>query len=194
MLHFSTALNEYLSTYKRNFYHWCHPIYSVVDVKDQLTAISADPNNENPKLSFLKNVILSYFKENTESCGIVFVKTREMTVALMNWMQATPEMKKLNPHNLVGSNAPSQKAGSLLADILHIACKNTLNTQTHQQKLPSIRQSTCCYNVTECRFITVVAVVVQLVKATWNYLRHMVRKNCKTYMFVIRQCKKFSVL
>jgi hypothetical protein len=29
----------------------------------------------------------------------------------MNWMKETPELKALNPHNLVGSNAPSQKAG-----------------------------------------------------------------------------------
>jgi len=43
----------------------------------------------------------------------VFVKTREMTVALMNWMQATDDLKELNPHNVVGSNAPSQKAGIL---------------------------------------------------------------------------------
>jgi len=44
----------------------------------------------------------------------VFVKTRELTVALMNWMKATDELKQLNPHNLVGSNAPSQKAGMLV--------------------------------------------------------------------------------
>jgi len=93
-------------------------ICSVVAEKDQLKAISADSNNENPKLNFLKNVILSYFEENEESRGIVFVKTREMTVALMNWMQETPELNALNPHNLVGSNAPSQKAGTLLADTL----------------------------------------------------------------------------
>jgi ATP-dependent RNA helicase DDX58 len=46
-----------------------------------------------------------------DSRGIVFVKTREMTVALVNWMIETEELKELNPHNLVGTNAPSQKAG-----------------------------------------------------------------------------------
>jgi len=55
---------------------------------------------------------LKYFRENEDSCGIVFAKTREMTVALMNWMNETDELKELNPHNLVGSNAPSQKAGT----------------------------------------------------------------------------------
>lgn len=72
--------------------------------------------NENPKLKYLKNEILNYFRDNEDSRGIVFVKTREMTVALLNWMKETAELNKLNPHNLVGSNAPSQKAGMLLAE------------------------------------------------------------------------------
>ena len=87
----------------------------MADEKDRLTAISADPQYENPKLNYLKKIILKYFGENEDSRGIVFVKTREMTVALMNWMTETEELKDLNPHNLVGSNAPSQKAG-MLAD------------------------------------------------------------------------------
>jgi len=89
---------------------------NVAEKKVELTAISKDLSNENPKLAYLKNVILGYFRENKDSCGIVFVKTREMTVALMNWMQETPELNRLNPHNLVGSNAPSQRAG-MLADM-----------------------------------------------------------------------------
>ena len=88
----------------------------VSDKRGDLTAISLDESNENPKLTYLKNEILGYFRDNKDSCGIVFAKTREMTVALMNWMQETPELNKLNPHNLVGSNAPSQKAG-MLADM-----------------------------------------------------------------------------
>jgi len=82
------------------------------DEKDRLAAISKDPQYENPKLNYLKQRILKYFGENENSCGIVFVKTREMTVALMNWMNETEELKILKPHNLVGSNAPSQKAGT----------------------------------------------------------------------------------
>jgi len=86
--------------------------YSIIaDAKDHLTAISADPRYENPKLNYLKKIIVKYFQKNKDSCGIVFVKTREMTVALMNWMKETDELKELKPHNLVGSNAPSQKAG-----------------------------------------------------------------------------------
>ena len=57
---------------------------------------------------------MKYFEENEDSRGIVFVKTRELTVALMNWMKETDNLKELNPHNLVGSNAPSQKAGMLV--------------------------------------------------------------------------------
>jgi len=81
------------------------------DERDHLTEISRDPLNENPKLNFIKELILKYCREDKDSCGIVFVKTREMTVALMNWMKETEDLRELNPHNLVGSNAPSQKAG-----------------------------------------------------------------------------------
>jgi len=92
-------------------------VKSFADDKDRLTAISMDPSCENPKLNELKENILKHFRENKDSCGIVFAKTREMTVALMNWMNETDELKELNPHNLVGSNAPSQKSGmSMLAD------------------------------------------------------------------------------
>jgi len=92
-------------------------VHTFAEDRDRLRAISIDPVYENPKLNELKASILKHFRENGESCGIVFAKTREMTVALMNWMNETDELKQLNPHNLVGSNAPSQKAGiSVLSD------------------------------------------------------------------------------
>jgi len=94
----------------------------ITDEKGRLAEISKDARSENPKLNYLKSEIMKCFRENQDSCGIVFVKTREMTVALMNWMKETEELNKLNPHNLVGSNAPSQKAGLLLADI-HVVCR-----------------------------------------------------------------------
>jgi len=73
--------------------------------------MSEDPKYENPKLNHLKRIICEEYRKAPDSRGIIFCKTREMTVALVNWMFDTPELKKLNPHNLVGSNAPSNKAG-----------------------------------------------------------------------------------
>jgi len=88
-------------------------VWSIVaDEEVHLQTISKEPACENPKLNYLKKIIIKYFRENPDSRGIVFVKTREMTVALMNWMQETDGLKELNPHNVVGSNAPSQKAGT----------------------------------------------------------------------------------
>jgi len=62
-------------------------------------------------LEYLKKKILQFYQGKEDSRGIIFVKTREMTVALVNWINETAELKALNPHNLVGTNAPAQKAG-----------------------------------------------------------------------------------
>lgn len=86
--------------------------FTVADEKARLTVISEDTSYANPKLENLKQLIIESFRENIDSCGIVFVMTREMTVALTNWMKDTDGLKELNPHNLVGTNAPSQKAGT----------------------------------------------------------------------------------
>ena len=81
------------------------------DEKNQLAVISQDPHNINPKLEYLKKLILEFYQGNENSRGIIFVKTREMTVALVSWMTETKELEALNPHNLVGTNAPSMRAG-----------------------------------------------------------------------------------
>ena len=79
--------------------------------KDYLQQVSQDPNNENPKLNYLKDLILEFYNKAPDSRCIIFCKTREMTLALMNWMKETDGLKELNPHNLVGTNAPANQAG-----------------------------------------------------------------------------------
>lgn len=85
--------------------------FAFLDEENDLAAFSRDPLNANPKLEYLKRKILEFYRSSKDSRGIVFVKTREMTVALVSWMNETDELKELNPHNLVGTNAPSQKSG-----------------------------------------------------------------------------------
>ena len=43
--------------------------------------------------------------------AIIFCKTREMTMALQEWIKETPELVILNPNRLVGANAPAEKGG-----------------------------------------------------------------------------------
>ena len=76
-----------------------------------LLTVSLNPRYDNPKLNYLKELITKIYSEKPDSRGIIFCKTREMTVALTKWMNETPGLDELNPHNLVGSNAPSQSAG-----------------------------------------------------------------------------------
>ena len=90
--------------------HWLNDLYD--EALPELVAVSEDPRYENPKLNILKNIILDRYEEKPDSCGIIFCKTREMTVALVNWMKEDgPELNRLRPHNITGSNAPQHKAG-----------------------------------------------------------------------------------
>ena len=91
----------------------CFIYVRLAEKKDHLLEISLDHQYDNPKLNYLRDAVMEYYKENPDSRGIVFVKTREMTAALVNWMKDTAGLRELNPQNLVGSNAPSQKAGRL---------------------------------------------------------------------------------
>ena len=46
-----------------------------------------------------------------DSRGIVFCKTRELTMALEHWMGEDPHLKILNPKHLTGANAKIDKGG-----------------------------------------------------------------------------------
>ncbi|ESO08894.1 hypothetical protein HELRODRAFT_74403 [Helobdella robusta] len=70
---------------------------------------------DNPKLELIKSKLIKQYKQNEDSRCIMFCKTRDMTVALKNWMNETEELKSLNATNLVGTNAPAYKAGQTSA-------------------------------------------------------------------------------
>ena len=64
---------------------------------------------ENPKLERLEKIIMSFYVENEQAQGIVFCKTREMTIALMNWMKESSSLAVLNPQNITGSGNPEKR-------------------------------------------------------------------------------------
>ncbi|XP_071167740.1 ATP-dependent RNA helicase DHX58-like isoform X2 [Mytilus edulis] len=70
-----------------------------------------DVNHQNPKLDTLRNLIAKTYKENMDSRGIVFVKTRDLVIAIQNWMKETDGLKALNPVKFVGAQASGEKGG-----------------------------------------------------------------------------------
>lgn len=82
--------------------------------KDLLDDCTDDDNCANPKLTALKDVIFKQCKENRESRIIVFVKTRSLAEALVNFMKETVGLDRLNPTKFVGTQAPGAKGGRLV--------------------------------------------------------------------------------
>lgn len=70
-----------------------------------------DDNHRNPKLDALKEMIAKTYKENLDSRGIIFVKTRDLVQAIQNWMRETEGLKLLNPIKFVGAQASGEKGG-----------------------------------------------------------------------------------
>ena len=72
-----------------------------------------DPNHDNPKLETLKKLVSNTYRENMDSRGIIFVKTRDLTTAIQNWMRDTERLKVLSPIKFVGAQAGGEKGGNL---------------------------------------------------------------------------------
>ncbi|CAG2224484.1 DDX58 [Mytilus edulis] len=68
-----------------------------------------DVSHQNPKLDTLKKLIAKTYKENMESRGIIFVKTRDLVIAIQNWIKETDGLKALNPLKFIGAQASGEK-------------------------------------------------------------------------------------
>ncbi|XP_064630359.1 ATP-dependent RNA helicase DHX58-like isoform X2 [Lineus longissimus] len=82
----------------------------------ELVQISQDPRFKNPMLATLKEKILGKFPDALSKAngrGIIFVQTREMTVALCRWIQEDEDLKDWNPQILVGANAKDPGPASM---------------------------------------------------------------------------------
>lgn len=73
----------------------------------------ATRHNRQYLIEKLKSVLISEYKKNFDSRTIIFVKTRELTVALENYMKEDEDLKQLHPCRLVSINVSSQSAGNL---------------------------------------------------------------------------------
>ncbi|KAK3094493.1 hypothetical protein FSP39_002464 [Pinctada imbricata] len=66
-------------------------------------------DDDNPKLTKLKESIDRAFYDQEESRGIVFVKTRDLVSAIVSWMKDTRGLKELKPAAFVGTHAPGDE-------------------------------------------------------------------------------------
>ncbi|XP_076465243.1 antiviral innate immune response receptor RIG-I-like [Babylonia areolata] len=62
-----------------------------------------DPEDYNPKLKMLEEILLITMEKNQEDCAcMVFVRSLELTKAIQCWIQRHPELKDLNPGRITG--------------------------------------------------------------------------------------------
>lgn len=80
--------------------------------KTHLQIVGKDPDNANPKLDEVKRLILQGAQKNPDLRCIVFVKTREMTEAIANWMNQDRQLKPLGTKPLAGKGQSADKAGA----------------------------------------------------------------------------------
>ncbi|XP_076102863.1 antiviral innate immune response receptor RIG-I-like isoform X1 [Mytilus galloprovincialis] len=84
--------------------------------KPMFVACIDDKSYENPKLKELKTVIFKMLREKRDSRIIVFIKTRDLADAMVNWMRETDGLDRLKPHKFVGAQAAGAKGGMTKKD------------------------------------------------------------------------------
>ncbi|KAL5021809.1 hypothetical protein ScPMuIL_000964 [Solemya velum] len=82
-------------------------IFYEKSVEQMKTCIESD----NPKLKYLQRMLIDAFKNNEDSRGIIFVKTRNLVKALESWMNEVPGLRELNPKKFVGAQVSADKGG-----------------------------------------------------------------------------------
>ncbi|NXW82812.1 DDX58 helicase, partial [Alopecoenas beccarii] len=84
----------------------------------ELTALSKNESNENPKLEELACILDEAYRYNPQTRTLLFVKTRALVAALKKWMEANPLLSHIKPDCVfltqllctVGMTLPKQKA------------------------------------------------------------------------------------
>ncbi|NXB53661.1 DDX58 helicase, partial [Leucopsar rothschildi] len=80
----------------------------------ELTALSKDESNENPKLEELACILDEAYRYNPETRTILFAKTRALVAALKKWIEANPLLSHIKPDVLMGKGRRDHKTGMTL--------------------------------------------------------------------------------
>uniref|UniRef100_A0A8D2NAL6 RNA helicase n=1 Tax=Zonotrichia albicollis TaxID=44394 RepID=A0A8D2NAL6_ZONAL len=78
--------------------------------KKQLKELTRNPENENEKLTKLRNTLMEEFTKTEEPRGIIFTKTRLSASALCQWIKDNPKFEEvgIKAHYLIGSGHKSE--------------------------------------------------------------------------------------
>ncbi|NWX39171.1 DDX58 helicase, partial [Steatornis caripensis] len=68
----------------------------------ELTALSKDESNENPKLEELACILDEAYHYNPQTRTLLFAKTRALVAALKKWIEANPVLRHIKPDVLMG--------------------------------------------------------------------------------------------
>ncbi|NXK46772.1 DDX58 helicase, partial [Chauna torquata] len=79
--------------------------------ESELTALSKDESNENPKLEELACILDDAYRYNPQTRTLLFAKTRALVAALKKWMKENPILSYVKPDVLMGHGRRDQKTG-----------------------------------------------------------------------------------
>ncbi|XP_072716629.1 antiviral innate immune response receptor RIG-I isoform X3 [Ciconia boyciana] len=77
----------------------------------EMTALSKDESNENPKLEELACILDEAYRYNPQTCTLLFAKTRALVAALKKWIEANPLLSYIKTDVLMGRGRRDQKTG-----------------------------------------------------------------------------------
>ncbi|NXO30488.1 DDX58 helicase, partial [Cisticola juncidis] len=80
----------------------------------ELTALSKDESNENPKLEELTCILDEAYRYNPETRTILFAKTRALVAALKKWIETNPVLSHIKTDVLMGKGRRDHKTGMTL--------------------------------------------------------------------------------
>ncbi|KAM6304297.1 antiviral innate immune response receptor RIG-I isoform 2-T2 [Podargus strigoides] len=80
----------------------------------ELTALSKDESNENPKLEELACILDEAYRYNPQTRTLLFVKTRALVAALKKWIEANPVLSHIKADVLMGRGRRDQKLSMTL--------------------------------------------------------------------------------
>lgn len=76
-----------------------------------LESVSKDPSNCNPKLVKLEDMLVRKFSAEPDSRAMIFVRTKVMASALVQWMLRRPQLKPMNPLKITGAGESAEQGG-----------------------------------------------------------------------------------
>uniref|UniRef100_A0A8C8AUT4 RNA helicase n=1 Tax=Otus sunia TaxID=257818 RepID=A0A8C8AUT4_9STRI len=80
----------------------------------ELTSLSKDESNENPKLEELACILDEAYRYNPQTRTLLFAKTRALVAALKKWIEANPLLSYIKSDVLMGRGRRDQKTGMTL--------------------------------------------------------------------------------